>query len=240
MMRPFTHAMVLAAGLGTRMQHLTADKPKPLIEVAGRTLLDRVLDQIEAAGIERAVVNVHYLADQIERHLASRRSPSITISDERDARLETGGGVKRALPLLGGQPFIIQNADCFWIEGIGQNLQRLIAAWDEDRMDALLLLTGAADTSGYEGRGDFQMDAVGQLQRRKPNTDAPFVFAGASIASPRLFRETPDGAFSLNRIWDRAIDDGRLFGVRMDGIWMHVGTPDAIDEAERRLQDHAT
>ncbi|MEO1708705.1 MAG: nucleotidyltransferase family protein, partial [Pseudomonadota bacterium] len=130
--------------------------------------------------------------------------------------------------------------DCFWIEGIGQNLQRLIAAWDEDRMDALLLLTGAADASGYEGRGDFQMDAVGQLQRRKPNTDAPFVFAGASIASPRLFRETPDGAFSLNRIWDRAIDDGRLFGVRMDGIWMHVGTPDAIDEAERRLQDHAT
>ena len=230
-------AMVLAAGLGTRMRHLTAERPKPLVPVAGVTLLDRVLDRMAASGIERAVVNVHYKAGMIEAALAKRTRPRIEISDERDVLLETGGGVRRALPRLGDAPFLIQNADCFWIDGIGDNIARLRQAWRDDAMDALLLLTGSANAIGYDGRGDFNMDAAGRLTRRASNRDAPFVFCGASIAHPRLFKDTPEGAFSMNLVWDRAIAAGRLHGVRMDGVWMHVGTPEARAEAERRLVD---
>lgn len=233
-----TSAMVLAAGLGTRMAHLTETRPKPLIEVAGITLLDRVLDGLTAAGLTRAVINVHYLADQIEAHLKHRATPEIVISDERDIRLETGGGVAKALSHFGGAPFAIQNADCFWIEGIGSNIARLAAAFDPEIMDGLLLLTVGANASGYDGRGDFEMDQLGRLKRRPPGRMAPFVFAGASIASPALFANAPSGAFSLNTVWDDAISRGRLYGIRMEGIWMHVGTPEAVREAEERLRDH--
>jgi len=230
-------AMVLAAGLGSRMRHLSADRPKPLIEVAGRALLDRVLDRLVEAGIARAVVNVHYLADQIEAALKLRSAPLIEISDERDARLETGGGVKRALPLLGDGPFLIMNSDCIWQEGFGRNLDRLMQAWDDSEMDALLLVTSATDSLGYDGRGDFHMDQLGRLSRRREGEDAPHVFTGASIAHPRLFDGAPDGAFSMNHVWNEAIASGRLFGVRMDGLWMHVGTPEARAAVEIRLAD---
>jgi len=230
-------AMVLAAGLGTRMRPLSAERPKPLIEVAGVSLLDRVLDRLAEGGIARAVVNVHYKADMVEAALSGRTRPAIAISDERDALLETGGGVKRALPLLGDQPFVIQNADCFWVEGMDTNIRRLADTWRDNDMDALLLVTGSANAVGYDGHGDFLMDVYGRLTRRPERQDAPFVFAGASIAHPRLFAFAPDGRFSLNLLWDRAIAAGRLYGMRMDGQWMHVGTPDARAEAERRLQD---
>ncbi|MEO1694512.1 MAG: nucleotidyltransferase family protein [Pseudomonadota bacterium] len=231
-----TTAFVLAAGLGSRMRHLTQATPKPLIEVAGRSLLDRVLDGLVAAGVNKAVVNVHYLADQIETHLAQRDDPAIVISDERGERLETGGGVKHALLELGAAPFLIQNADCFWLDDSGANIARLCAAWDPARMDALLLLTHADAAIGYDGRGDFDSDADGRLQRRQPEHSAPFVFAGASIAAPALFDDAPDGPFSLNVVWDRALVRGRLYGVAMAaGTWMHVGTPEAVADAERRL-----
>ncbi|MEM1306769.1 MAG: nucleotidyltransferase family protein, partial [Pseudomonadota bacterium] len=196
MQTEITTAFVLAAGLGSRMRHLTQATPKPLIEVAGRTLLDRVLDGLAAAGVNKAVVNVHYLADQIEAHLATRDDPAIVISDERGERLETGGGVKQALAELGAAPFLIRNADCFWLDDSGANIARLCAAWDAARMDALLLLTDADAAIGYDGLGDFDRDADGRLQRRQPEHAAPFIFAGASIAAPALFDDAPDGPFS--------------------------------------------
>lgn len=227
--------MVLAAGRGTRMRHLSAERPKPLVAVAGQTLLDRVLDRVAEAGLSRAVVNVHTMADMIEARLADRERPTITISDERDTLLETAGGVKRALPLIDDDAFLIHNSDCLWLEGMGENLRRLTAAWDPETMDALLLVTSIIDTIGYDGDGDFMMDASGRLARPKHRLPAPFVFTGASIAHRRLFDATPDGAFSLNLVWDRAAEQGRLFGVRMEGVWMHVGTPEAVVEAEARL-----
>ncbi|MEL6299613.1 MAG: nucleotidyltransferase family protein [Pseudomonadota bacterium] len=235
--RTVTHAMVLAAGLGTRMRHLSADRPKPLVEVAGRTLLDRVLDRVAEAGIPTAVVNIHYMADAIEAALSDRTRPRIVFSDERDVLLETGGGIRRALPLLGPGPFLVQNSDCLWSERGNNNLKRLIGAWGGNRMDALLLVTPTETCLGYDGRGDFVMDAAGRLSRRAAAATAPLVFTGASIAHPRLFDETPDGAFSLNVVWDRAIAAGRVFGVVMEGVWMHVGTPEAVAEAEDRLRN---
>lgn len=230
--RPTT-AMVLAAGLGTRMRPLTDAVPKPLVRFAGRPLIDHVLDRLVAAGIRRAVVNVHYLPDQIESHLAARTAPEIAISDERGVLLDTGGGVLRALPQLGAEPFIIHNSDSVWIEGVGSNLERLIAEWDGTRMDALMLLAVAARSVGYEGTGDFTMAQDGRLRRRAHAEQAPFVFTGVSIAHPRLLDSQPAGAFSLNSPWDRAIEAGRLYGVRMEGLWMHIGTPRALQEAER-------
>ncbi len=229
-------AMVLAAGLGKRMRPLSADLPKPLVRLKGRALIDHVLDRISAAGVGRAVVNVHYQADAIEAHLNGRKKPKIEISDERGTLLDTGGGVLRALHKLGADPFLIHNSDSVWVEGIGNNLNRLCAIWDSDKMDALMLLASSVTSLGYEGRGDFLMDSDGRLKRRGERQMAPFVFTGVSIAHPRLFEGAPKGAFSLNRPWDAAIKKNRLFGVRLDGLWMHVGTPDALREAERWIE----
>lgn len=234
MSRPTT-AMVLAAGLGKRMRPLTDVAPKPLIRLGGRALIDRVLDRLALAGIEHAVVNVHYMAEAIERHLAGRTTPRITISDERDALLDTGGGLVRALPLLGTQPFFIHNSDSIWLEGPHSNLDALIETWDPNRMDSLLLLAASARSLGYEGSGDFTMAADGRLSRRAPGGVAPFVFAGVSIAHPRFVQSPRDEPFSLNVLWNKAIAAGRLYGVRLDGFWMHVGTPEAVTEAESAL-----
>lgn len=233
-------AMILAAGIGKRMRPVTATVPKPLIEVAGRPLLDHALDRLANAGVETVVVNVHYLAQLLESHVKRRRPPpQIIVSDERGQLLETGGGVKKALPLLGNDAFYLMNSDSFWIEGPRPNLDWLATAWDEERMDALLMLAPTVSSIGYPGPGDFVMDKDGRLARRPERTIAPFVYSGAAILSPRLFEGAPDGAFSLNALFDRAIEAGRLFGVRMDGIWLHVGTPEAIREAEIRVQESA-
>ena len=229
-------AMVLAAGKGERMRPLTATMPKPLVKVAGRPLLDHVLDKLAQAGVQTAVVNVHYLADVLESHLAKRSSPQIDISDERGVLLDTGGGVVRALPKLGSEPFLIHNSDSVWIEGVGSNLARLFEAWDGDRMDSLMLLASAATSLGYEGGGDFSMGTDGRLERRGEGQLVPFVFTGVSIAHPRLLDGAPSGTFSLNAPWDTAIDKGRLYGIRLDGLWMHVGTPEALVEAERWIE----
>jgi MurNAc alpha-1-phosphate uridylyltransferase len=229
-------AMVLAAGYGRRMLPLTETIPKPLVRLKGRALIDHVLDRIAHAGIPRAVVNVHHFADKLEAHLNKRERPKIVISDERAEMLDTGGGVAKALPLLGSASFLIHNSDSVWIEGVGSNLERLFAAWDEARMDALMLLASGTTSIGYDGQGDFTMGTDGRLQRRGEHQLAPFVFTGVSIAHPRLLEGAPKGPFSLNAPWDAAIDKGRLFGVRLEGLWMHVGTPQALNEAERWIE----
>jgi MurNAc alpha-1-phosphate uridylyltransferase len=229
-------AMILGAGLGTRMRPLTDLVPKPLVRLDGRALVDHALDRLEAAGITRVVVNVHYLADLLEAHLMGRASPKILISDERGKLLDTGGGVVNALPLIGDKPFVIHNSDTAWIEGLGGAHSRLIAAFDPERMDSLMLVALAATSIGYDGHGDFDMSPDGLLMRRQERKEAPFVFTGVSIAHPRLFRDAPKGAFSLNKLWDRAIAERRLYGVRLDGVWMHVGTPEALAAAEQRLR----
>jgi MurNAc alpha-1-phosphate uridylyltransferase len=225
-------AMVLAAGLGLRMRPLTEKMPKPLVPVAGKPLIDRVLDRLAAAGIQRAVVNVHHLADQLATHLGARASPRITISDERAQLLDSGGGVLKALPLLGAGPFLIHNCDSIWTERSVSNLARLAGCWDENTMDALLLLAPAAASLGYHGRGDFALDADGRLRRRDRAESVPFAFTGVSVAHPRLFDGAPDGPFSLNRPWDAAITRGRVFGIVIEGHWMHVGDPAAVTAAE--------
>ncbi|MGD9828568.1 MAG: nucleotidyltransferase family protein [Hyphomicrobiaceae bacterium] len=232
--RPTT-AMVLGAGLGKRMRPLTDTMPKPLVSVAGRPLIDHVLDRLADAGITRTVVNVHYQADQLEGHLAGRKRPGIVISDERDRLLDTGGGVLKALPLLGSAPFVVHNSDSIWIEGIGSSLDRLMRVYDPERMDALLLLALGATSVGYDGFGDFLMDRNGLLQRRPERQLTPFVFMGVSILHPRALAGFAPGVFSLNAVWDAAIAKKRVYGVRHDGIWMHVGTPEAIGEAEAAL-----
>jgi N-acetyl-alpha-D-muramate 1-phosphate uridylyltransferase len=237
-------AFVLGAGLGTRMRHLTQAVPKPLVKLKGIALIDRVLDRISEAGIPRAIVNTHYLADVLEAHLAQRTNPAITISNERDTLLETGGGVLRALPHLGPEPFLIHNSDTVWIEGIGRNLERLCAAWNPDTMDSLMLLAPTGGSIGYDGNGDFDMNSDGTLTRREQSRQAAFVFAGVSIAHPRLFNGYPTGRqaprISLNTLWNAAIAKGRLHGLRLDGTWMHVGDPEAVTEAERRMTlEHA-
>lgn len=230
-----SRAFVLAAGKGERMRPLTETRPKPLVPVAGTPLIDQVLDRLADARIEEAIVNVHYLADQIKDHLQKRTHPKITISDERGELLDTGGGVAKALPKLGDAPFLIHNSNSIWIEGMGSNLDRLIDTWDGRTMDSLMLVAPIATSIGYDGAGDFQMDATGRLTRQTGGRLVPFVFAGVSIAHPRLFEDAPKGAFSLNTLWNRAIEKQRLFGVRLEGIWMHVGTPRAIAEAENAI-----
>jgi MurNAc alpha-1-phosphate uridylyltransferase len=232
--RPTT-AFVLAAGLGTRMRPLTDRMPKPLVSLAGRPLLDHVLDRLADAGITKAIVNVHYLADQIEVHVAYRAMPAITISDERSVLLETGGGVVHALPMLGASPFVIHNSDSVWIDHDNGNLNRMLNTWNDECMDSLMLLAPVAATIGYDGRGDFDILPDGRLARRGAAPSAPYVFAGVSIAHPRLFSEAPTGPFSLNELWDRAIEHGRLFGIPLEGLWMHVGTPEALTEAEAAI-----
>lgn len=228
-------AMVLAAGRGERMRPLTDRLPKPLVPVGGKPLLDHVLDRLAASGVERAVVNVHYLADLIESHLRSRTSPQIAISDERDMLLDTGGGVVKALGALGAEPFFHVNSDTIWIDGVRPNLQRLAEAFDPDSMDALLLLAPSTTSIGYAGRGDFNMGADGRLKRRPEHEVAPFVYAGAALLRPELFKDAPSGPFSLTRLFDRAAEDGRLHGLRLEGVWMHVGTPEAIAQAEAAI-----
>lgn len=225
-------AMVLAAGHGTRMRPLSVTTPKPLVMVGGRALIDHCLDGLAEAGVETAVVNVHYLADLIGAHLAGRTTPRIVISDERDRLLDTGGGIKRALPLLGPEPFILRNSDSFWLEGVRRNLNWLTMTWDGARMDALLLLASTVPAVGYAGRGDFFLDKDGRLTRRRERTVAPFAYAGAAILHPRLLDGAPDGAFSLNALFDKAIESGKLFGARLDGVWINVETPKAVALAE--------
>lgn len=234
-------AFVLAAGLGTRMRPLTDQLPKPLVTLAGRTLLDHVLDRIAAAGVPRAVVNVHYRAGQIEAHLAKRqRGPRIEISDERERLLDTGGGALKALALLGDDPFLLCNSDTVWLEHEHENIRDLIGFFDPNQMDAVLLLADREKSLGYSGRGDFNAVFDLMLQRPAKGATVPFVFAGVSIASPRLFREMPAGTpFSLNSVWDRAMGEGRLFGLPMRGTWMHVGDPQALAAAEKLIADEA-
>jgi MurNAc alpha-1-phosphate uridylyltransferase len=228
-------AMVLAAGLGMRMRPLTDNTPKPLVTVGGKALIDHVLDRLTEVGVEIAVVNVHYLADQVERHLAGRHTPRIVLSDERNELLDTGGGVVKALPALGAAPFFHFNSDAIWIDGVKPNLIRLAEVFDTDRMDALLLLAATSTSVGYGGRGDFAMAPDGRISRRREREVVPFVYAGAAILSRALFSTAPPGAFSLNLLFDRAIKAGRLYGLRLEGVWMHVGTPDAIAAAEAAI-----
>jgi MurNAc alpha-1-phosphate uridylyltransferase len=232
-----TSAMVLAAGMGTRMRPLTDIMPKPLVKVGGRALLDHVLDRLADAGVESAVVNVHHFAEQIIAHLAKRKRPQIVISDERGVLLDTGGGVVKALPQLGKAPFYHLNADTIWIDGVTPNLTRLAEAFDPKTMDALLLLAPIAGSIGYVGRGDFSMAGDGRLRQRAEREVAPFVYAGAAILSPKLFADAPKGPFSLLTLFARAAPAGRLSGLRLEGLWMHVGTPDAIGAAENAIRD---
>jgi MurNAc alpha-1-phosphate uridylyltransferase len=230
------NAMVLAAGLGVRMRPLTDQVPKPLVKVAGKALIDYGLDRLAEAGVARAVVNVHHLAEQIERHLAERTRPTIAISDERGLLLGTGGGVVKALPLLGGEPFFLLNSDTIWLDGAAPNLRRLAAAFDPAGMDALLLLAPAAGSLGYAGRGDFFMAGDGRLRARGTDEQAPHVYAGAAILAPALFKGAPAGEFSLTELFMRAAGQGRLHGLPLAGRWMHVGTPEAIAAAEKALK----
>ena len=226
-------AIVLAAGRGKRMGALTDRIPKPLIPVDGRALIDQVLDRLAAVGVRRAVVNLHYRGDVIAEHLARRQDVDIEFSRESEA-LETGGGIVKALPLL-GEVFYVLNADVFWLDGATPALHQLAAAFDPVRDDALLLMQPTARAAGYDGPGDFMLDPAGIVRRRAETEVAPFVFAGIEILHRRLFDGAPDGAFSINRLWDAAIERGRLRGLVHDGEWYHVGTPDGLSLAEARL-----
>ena len=227
--------IVLAAGLGKRMHPITQTMPKPMVRVQGKPMLDRALDALDGTGVEKAVVNVHHLAEQIETHIETRISPAIEISDEREQLLDSGGGVKNALPILGDNPFYVLNGDSFWIEGTRPNLQHMSEYWNAQEMDILLLLANMTEAVGFDGKGDFQMDENGRLERRNELEIAPFAYAGAAIMKPELFDDTPDKPFSLNLLFDRALEQGRLFGLRLDGLWLHVGTPEAIREAEEAI-----
>jgi MurNAc alpha-1-phosphate uridylyltransferase len=232
-------AMVLAAGLGTRMRAFNGQGPKPLVRVGGKALIDHVLDRLAEAGVARAIVNVHHLADQIERHLQGRQRPRVVISDERRELLGTGGGVVKALAQLGEAPFFHVNSDTIWIDGVKPNLGRLAAAFEPAHMDALLLLAPTATSIGYEGRGDFAMAADGRLVWRGEREVVPFVYAGAAILAPALFAGAPAGAFALTDVWRRAAEAERLYGLRLEGVWMHVGTPEAVAAAEAAIVESA-
>jgi len=228
--------MVFAAGLGMRMRPLTETTPKPLIEVGGKPMIDHLLDRFAQAGVGTAVVNVHHLADRIEAHLAPRTSPKIIISDERDVLLDQGGAIKKALPFFGDAPFFLCNTDAFWVEGTTPNLDRLAAAWDPDTMDVLLLVAATAASTGVDWPGDFTMDGFGRLTKREERRVAPFVYNGIGIIKPALFADAPEGPFRLLPYFLRAAEKGRLHGLRLDGIWLHVGTPQAIGDAERLIE----
>lgn len=228
-------AMVLAAGLGTRMKPITDVKPKPLVEVGGRALIDHVLDKLAEAGVAHAVVNVHYLADQMEAHLKTRVAPRVTISDERETLLDSGGGVVKALPSLSGDAIFVLNSDTFWLDGASSNLERMAALWDPDRMDALLLVAALTASVGFDGAGDFFLSPDGRLRRRPERQVTPFAYAGVAIMSRASFEGAPEGPFSLNRLWNQAIERDRMFGLRLDGLWLHVGTPQAIVEADEAI-----
>lgn len=229
-------AMVMAAGLGKRMRPLTATRPKPLVQVAGQALIDHCFDHIADAGIGHVVVNVHYLADALEAHLRGRQWPfDLDISDERAQLLETGGGLVKAAHLFRGDPVLCVNSDNIWTDGPTNAITLLENRWDDASMDALLLLVPQARATGHGGQGDFHMDKLGQLSRRKPGRVAPFVFTGIQLLSTRLLRDAPDGPFSTNILWDRAIADGRLYGLSHIGQWFDVGTPQSIPKVEAAL-----
>ena len=230
-------AMLMAAGLGKRMRPLTATTPKPLVRVAGKPLIDRALDRIEDAGIEKALVNVHYLADAIEAHVGPRKAPAISFSDEREQLLETGGGMVKAQ--AAGQlpdPFFACNADSIWLDGPRNAFAELSARWDAERMDALLLVVSHVRAFNFDGTGDFYMDAAGRLTRKQPERIAPFIYTGIQVVSHRLLRDAPEGKFSTNILWDRAIGEGRLFGLAFTGEWYEVGTPQHIAPTEEALR----
>ncbi len=232
-----TRAMVLAAGLGTRMRPLSLTRPKPLIEVAGKPLIDHMLDRLVAAGVTFAVVNVHYLGDMVAAHLKHRKDIEIVVSDERAALLDTGGGTVAALHHFRDEAFFSVNTDALFVDARGDALQRLARSWDETRMDALMLLALTVRSVGYHGAGDFTMDAAGRLKRRSPRTVAPFVWTTVQICHPRLFADPPAAKFSTNVVWDRAIAAGRLYGQRLDGDWLEINTPEAVDDAEAWLSE---
>ena len=229
-------AMVFAAGLGTRMRPVTLTVPKPLIRVGGKALIDHALDRFAAIGLEDAIVNVHYRADQIEAHLAGRTSPRITISDERAVLLDQGGGIAKVLPQFGDEPFFICNTDAFWLEGPRSNLAALVARWNPDVMDVLLLVAATTSSIGVDWPGDFTMAADGRLSQRRERDVAPFVYAGIGIMKPSTFVGAPDGPFRLSPYFFDSAKNGRLYGQRLDGQWLHVGTPEAIDEAEETIK----
>ena len=229
-------AMVFAAGLGKRMRPVTDTIPKPLVQIAGRTMLDHTLDRLADAGVSRAVVNVHYLADQIETHLAGRTQPAVIVSDERTLLLDQAGGIRRALPHLGPRPFLICNTDALWVEGPRSNLHRLAELWNAETMDVLLLVAAATKSVGVDWPGDFTMDAEGRLQRRDEHAVAPFVYAGIGIVKPELFVDLPEAPVRLAPFFFEAAERGRLHGCRLEGIWLHVGSPDVIAEAEAAIE----
>ena len=231
-------AMMMAAGLGKRMRPLTATKPKPLIEVGGKPLLDHVLEKLSAAGVSKVVVNVHYLADAVEAHLASRaHGVHVVISDERNLLMETGGGLVQAAPLIDADPFLAINSDNLWVDGPADTLKLLASHWDDSRMDALLLLVPLARAENHRGMGDFHMDRTGRLRRRDRSRVAPFVYTGVQMVSKRLLRDAPEGPFSTNVLWDRAIEEGRCFGAVHQGLWFDVGTPGSIPMTEAALEN---
>ncbi len=230
-------AMVMAAGLGKRMRPLTATRPKPLVEVAGKPLIDHVLDRLRSAGVGKIVVNVHYLAGSIEAHLAAKAGDfDVQVSDERDLLLETGGGMVAAESMIAADPFFAINSDNYWIDGPADTLKLLASHWDARRMDALLLVVPQARAGNHHGQGDFHMDAAGRLARRRRGRVAPFVYTGIQLVAKTLLRDAPDGPFSTNILWDRAIADGRCFGAVHQGLWFDVGNPAAIGATERALQ----
>ncbi len=233
------NAMIFAAGLGTRMRPITDTIPKPLVKVRGKALIDYVLDAFAKAGLTQAVVNVHYLADQIEAHLDGRMEPRISISDEREALLDQGGGIRKALPLLGDAPFFVANTDAFWVEGPTSNLRRLAQAWDPARMDALLLVAPTATSVGVDWPGDFHMDQEGRLTKRAQSEVAAFVYSGVGVLKTEPFANDPREVFRLSPFLFEAAEKGRLFGVRLEGLWLHVGTPEAIGEAEAAIDQSA-
>jgi MurNAc alpha-1-phosphate uridylyltransferase len=231
-------AMIMAAGLGKRMRPLTATKPKPLIEVNGKALLDHALEKLRVAGVGKVVVNVHYLADALEAHLTSRNHGlEVVISDERNLLMETGGGLVQAAPLIDSDPFLALNSDNLWIDGPADTLKLLASQWNEATMDALLLLVPQARALNHKGMGDFHMDRTGRLRRRERSHVAPFVFTGIQMVSKRLLREAPEGPFSTNILWDRAIEEGRCFGAVHQGLWFDVGTPQSIQMTETALEN---
>jgi len=230
-------AMILAAGLGRRMGALTESRPKPLLAVGGRAIIDHVLDRVVEADIGHAVINLHYGAALLRRHLDSRKKPALDFSDESDALLDTGGGVAKALPLLGEEPFFVINGDVMWIDGMGNALHALAARFEVAQMDALLLLQPTVSAVGYGGIGDFSMAPNGQLFRRGEKDVTPFVHTGIQILHPDIFKDCPQGAFSLNKIYDKAAEQGRLFGLRHQGHWMELNRPEGLAAAERALAD---
>lgn len=236
-----TSAMVMAAGLGTRMRPLTLTVPKPMVKLNGKPLIDYTLERLSAQNISPIVVNMHYLAAILEDHLKASPFENIVLADERGLLLDTGGGAKANLEVLGPNPFFILNSDSLWLEeDTVDNLAQMCAAWDGNKMDCLMLLADANESLGYSGKGDFNLEADGKLSRRAPKANADHVHTGCCLIHPRCFASAPAGPFSLNLLWNKALEEGRLFGLALNGLWMHIGTPEALQEAEEKLKTKQT